>query len=197
MSRRERKEARKRRKAEKASKLAARLVGENVPSRPRVHALPPNEKRPKPGVRLAAIPPPKRPRVVADGGRFQTPMTWCARKADLEGSWSWGEQRQWTEAEWESEIFPGLNSHEGALWREIQGQTSGEGHYMHHDHDVAELCNEAMDRWLALELEEFDTVFRFRFGNTKRAWGIELQGHFYLVWWERYHRIYPTQQKHT
>ena len=50
----------------------------------------------------------------------------------------------------------------------------------------------AQRRWRDLEYEEFDVLFRFRLGNLKRAWGIVVQSHFFMVWWDRTHSIYPT-----
>ncbi len=64
---------------------------------------------------------------------------------------------------------------------------------MHHEQLVGTLVDEAQSRWLELGLEEFDTAFRFRLGNTKRFWGFIVEGHFFGVWWERCHRLYPTK----
>lgn len=61
---------------------------------------------------------------------------------------------------------------------------------MHHSHDICDIDEGAIERWVELGFEEFDTIFRFRLGNKKRAWGIELQGHFFMIWYERHHKIY-------
>jgi uncharacterized phage-associated protein len=58
--------------------------------------------------------------------------------------------------------------------------------------ELITLVKEAQNRWIEIGLEEYDTAFRFRFANTVRAWGVRLEGHFYLVWWERHHKIYPV-----
>jgi len=64
---------------------------------------------------------------------------------------------------------------------------------MHHGHEVSDLVSEAQKRWIALDLEQFDSVFRFRLGGTKRVWGYIVQAHFHIVWWDRLHSIYPSE----
>jgi hypothetical protein len=82
-------------------------------------------------------------------------------------------------------------------WSEIARLETGEGkkrkrRKRHHPQDVASITPEARARWAALELDQFDTAYRFRLGGTKRAWGFQHGSHFYLVWYERLHKIYPT-----
>ncbi|MNN86263.1 hypothetical protein D3C81_2036640 [compost metagenome] len=83
-----------------------------------------------------------------------------------------------------------MNALEQLPWEEIQKQTSDTSHLLHHDHQIVDLCDDAQLRWLELGYEQFDVIFRFRLGNTKRAWGLVVQAHFYLIWWERYHKIF-------
>jgi hypothetical protein len=126
-------------------------------------------------------------------------LTWCDTQSDLEGEWSWREKRQWTDAEWETQILPSFNSLEKSTWAEIlfvqkTGAKRGRRANKHHAQELTTLVKEAQDRWIEIGLEEYGTAFRFRFGGTVRAWGVKLQGHFYLVWWERHHSIYPVAQ---
>jgi hypothetical protein len=127
-------------------------------------------------------------------------LTWCKTKADRAGAWSWKEQRAWTEKEWETQILPNFKDLEKLAWSEIlfEQKTSAKGQKRvpkHHKQEISSLVKEAQDRWIEIGLEQYDTVFRFRFGGTTRAWGVKLQGHFYLIWWERYHNIYPTKKR--
>ena len=126
-------------------------------------------------------------------------LTWCTTMSDLEGEWSWQEQRCWTEEEWQTQILSNFSFLEKSTWSEIlfEQKTPAKGGKSvpkHHNQELTTLVQEAQDRWIEIGLEEYDTAFRFRFANTIRAWGIKLQGHFYLVWWERYHKIYPVFQ---
>lgn len=176
---------------EKSVKLSSSFVDQITSDEPRIQSLPDDEKRPKTQAKFGRHPVPKQVKSIENGSRFGYQMTWCARHADCNGSWGWGENRKWSDEEWSQSISQGLNSIEKLDWKEIQCMNSGTGHAMHHDQDVSSLCDEAVERWIELGFEQFDTTFRFRLGSTKRVWGIELQGHFYLIWYERYHKIYP------
>lgn len=127
------------------------------------------------------------------GSRFPHMVTWCRSVSDIEGQWTWGEPRMWLDDEWHNEIHPKFMEFSKLTWAEVDHCSSDSGHKMHHSHDLDELTEEAQERWFDLELGEFaDSVFRFRLEGTKRAWGYILQTHFHLVWWERYHKIYPV-----
>jgi hypothetical protein len=187
-----RKAAKAEKKAAKSIRLQAGFIQENPLKEPKIEALPDIEKLPKSEVAISTLQTPKQIRINENGSRFGLEMTWCARKGDSDGAWSWGEPRAWEDIEWKETILAGLNNLEGLDWQEIQNQSSDSGHLMHHNHDIDDIANEAIERWLELGLEEFDVVFRFRLGNTKRAWGIVLSGHFYMIWWERNHKIYDV-----
>lgn len=136
----------------------------------------------------------KTPKTDMDGSRFGSRVTWCITKADREDNWSWSEPRQWSDEEWDNTIYPPLHQFEQLTWQEIDQFSSDTGHKMHHGHEVGDLINEAQDRWRQINLEEYDSVFRFRLGGQKRrAWGFIVQSHFYFIWWDREHKIYPTE----
>ncbi len=134
----------------------------------------------------------KKPIAIKDGSRFGSIVTWCCTNADLKDSWSWGEERQWTADEWERTILPTFQEFAKITWGEISQASSESGHRMHHDHSITDIITEAQERWIYLDLEQYDTLFRFRLGGTKRAWGYIVQAHFFLVWWDRTHNIYPV-----
>lgn len=194
-----RKEIRQQRKLEKESKKAEKIAKykqsllKDVPSQtPKFKVLPDTEKEPKVHNGIIPLSDVKQPKKGTACSRFSLNMSWCANYADVADSWSWGESRNWHESEWTDEILPGLNHMAQLLWREIDQMSSDTGHKMHHGHEIADLCQEAQDRWCHNNLEQFGEVFRFRLGNKKRAWGIIIHAHFHLVWYERYHNIYPT-----
>lgn len=126
--------------------------------------------------------------------RFFQFVEWCTTKADRNGSWSWSENRDWSEDEWVGEIHPKFVDFSRLTWQEIDSFSSESGHKMHHGHELDDLHEEAQERWLLeLELDQFsDDIFRFRLGGTRRAWGYILQSHFFLVWYERKHMIYEV-----
>jgi hypothetical protein len=127
-----------------------------------------------------------------DGSRFALRMTYCATRMDT-GEWSWAEQRGWTGPEWTGQVQPAMAHLSQLTWGEIDGLNSGTGHKMHHGHDISDLIEEAQDRWIALDLEQFDTVFRFRIGGQRqRVWGYVVQAHFHTVWADREHSLFPV-----
>jgi hypothetical protein len=167
----------------------------STPDEPKIAHLPADER-----MRLAIqIDPallaiPRQPRATETGSTLHFGVSWCVRHRDVEGSWSWNDQRAWSNEEWDSTIHPALDSLGRLTWGEVRKQVSGSGHLMHHEHELNSVCAEAQARWLDLELEQFDTLFRFRLGGKRRFWGFVLQGHFFGVWWDREHGIYPTEK---
>ncbi|MCL2913027.1 hypothetical protein L2725_04405 [Shewanella corallii] len=128
---------------------------------------------------------------------YGSQMTWCTKLSDLEGDWEWGEPRQWSEDEWEDEILRELGALSKLTWSEIAKMETGEGkrkkrRKRHHPQPISSIIPEAQERWKELDLEQFDTSYRFRLGGAKRAWGFQCGAHFYLVWYERNHQIYPV-----
>lgn len=192
LEREARKDARKKKRQEKSVKFRADFIENNPEQIPKIQFLPDLDKYPKLDANISELETPKQPIINQSGSRFGLKMTWCARAADKYDQWSWGEDRGWASDEWNNEIAKCLDSLEGHDWKEIQAMTSDTMHLMHHDHDISDLCDEAVERWIERDLEQFDTLFRFRLGNKKRAWGIELQGHFYMIWYERNHQIYSV-----
>jgi hypothetical protein len=195
----DRKARRESRKAEKLAKLERRkeqaLTESNKIPRTSLTILPELQKLPRTDTSLVLLTKEQKISLASKGSRFSLQMTWCARCGDVEGDWSWNEPRQWDETEWLYDIKAALDCLEGSTWAEIDAFSSDSGHKMHHGHELNDLRREARRRWKKLGYEEFGSVFRFSTGNTQRAWGVILQGHFYLVWFEREHKIYPVSTR--
>ena len=175
---------------------AALLAKVDADRHPRQIAVPPTGDAPRlaPHLARAAEEAAKAPKATKDGSRFGSRVTWCITKADRHDNWSWGEARAWTHDEWNNVIRPPFQQFEQLTWQEIDQFSSDTGHKMHHGHEVGDLVDEAQARWRQLDLEQYDSVFRFRLGGQKcRAWGFIAQAHFHLVWWDREHSIYPTE----
>ena len=139
----------------------------------------------------------KTPRKKDEEGFYGCEMSWCHSNADTAGQWSWNEQRIWSEDEWANDIAGNLDTLEGETWSYIMNnfkvRTKTEKEVpKHHHQEVSTLSREAKRRWIEHGLEHYDTAFRFRCSGKKRIWGVRLQGHFYLVWYERKHKIYPV-----
>ncbi len=186
-------EARKAKKLERLEKRKQQLVADESKKVPDAFlVLPDHEKLPRTDSSIQIHSKVEKISKASQGSRFNLRMTWCGRCGDLEGVWSWKEEREWTDTEWVEEIKATLDLLEGQTWADIDKYSSDTGHKMHHGHELGDLCREARRRWKKLGYEEFDSVFRFRTGNTRRAWGVIISGHFYLVWFERNHMIYKV-----
>lgn len=198
VSRREARELRKALKSERFEQERVRRFADADPERePRVASSVRAKFEPRLAPHLERL---KLSEVVVPQGasgntsRFGARVSWCETKSDRDGEWGWGESRQWSPDEWEKIIGPGKKNMCALTWAEVDKLTSDTGHKMHHSHEIGDLASEARERWLDRGLEEFgDAVFRFRLGGQRcRAWGYVVQAHFYMVWWEREHNIYPV-----
>lgn len=174
---------------EAAKKAAiAKVLGEKTPSYAPNLVLKDQLPRTAPGA-LGNVT--TEPRV---GSTLDQQVQWEYSVADKADKWSWGENREWSEAEWEGIIKPGFQEFCRYTWKEISTQ-SANGHRRHHDHEVSDLTKEAQERWRFLKLEHHDTAFRFRLGGQQtRAWGYVLEAKFFLIWYERNHKIYVTNK---
>jgi hypothetical protein len=155
-----------------------------LPRGPKVAVSPSTEKTAKTGVD-------------PESGLFALQLTWCSTQSDIKDKWSWGETRAWTEQEFSNDIKANFSEMQKLTWGMLLNEQKvavkgGKQVPKHHYQDIQTLPKEARDRWTELDLEQHETAFRFRFGNLKRAWGIRINAHFYLVWWERQHKIYPV-----
>lgn len=124
-------------------------------------------------------------------------MEWSHLEADIDGSWSWGQPRLWDESDWDNTIHPNLSEFQKLTWADIYEQkTVGRRNKIkkkHHDMNVCDICPEACKRWNEdLELDEYEKVFRFRLGNLPRLWGYRIFTKFIIVWWDKYHKICPS-----
>ncbi len=140
----------------------------------------------------------KTPRTIPLHNYKEYQLTWCTSQADLLGRWKWGEYRQWTALEYDQIIHPHMDSQTSSCWNEIETRTySGKNKVrklLNKYQQVDSLCKEAQKRWLELDdLAQFEELFRFRIGTDRRIWGIRIDAHFFLVWYERNHRICPVK----
>lgn len=161
--------ARKNLKALQAQEKSARLVQAYV------------EEKPEGEVRLGANP----------DSIFGMPVVIECQSPDVDGSWSWGVQRQWCSKEWAEKIEPRFAEWSGLTWAEIDGFSSDTGHKMHHNTGCDDICEEAQDRMIELD-RFYDVLFRFRAGNLERVWGNRQINVFHVLWYDPTHRIYPT-----
>lgn len=132
-------------------------------------------------VKAAAPPPP------IDDERFQ----WSGESIDHEyvGSWSWD-----LDPKEVADLLTLLSTLAGHTWREVKAMTTN-GHHLHHSQPTAGLCAEAQSRLDALQRGDEEEMFRLRHGNRLRIWGVVDRAVFRIIWYDREHKVYPTEPK--
>ena len=138
------------------------------------------------------------PRIGVDPGSIMDClMEWSSSEADIIGAWSWGQPRKWDEDDWDNLIYPNLCEFQKLKWSEIYAQrTVGKKnkiHKKHHEMHVCDIDKEACERWNELGLDEYETMFRFRLGNKPRLWGYRIYIKYFLIWWDKFHKICPNE----
>lgn len=121
---------------------------------------------------------------------------WSDNHSDTKGYWSWQEPRQWNANEYTNKIKPHMDLHKNDSWNEVENKRyNGKEKFrklLNKYQHLESICREAQKRWLSLGLlSQFEVLFRMRLGTDRRIWGIRIQHHFYLVWYERNHKICP------
>ena len=134
-------------------------------------------------------------KVLEEGTHSNAPFSWTAQRVDEghRGSWDWD-----LSAAESKKILQFLEDMSRLTWGEIdQHRTGGNSrHKKHHSQEVKSLCREAQRRFpecFSKDEEIPDQVYRFRFGGTERLWGIRVQGRFEMIWFDRNHKVYPTE----
>ena len=126
-------------------------------------------------------------------------FSWCVSEADLEGVWSWGEVRKWEEEEYLNTIEPHFQALDNNSWQEVETQTyngaSNQRKNLNKYQRLNSICEEAQQRWQDIEIiSQFEVLFRLRLGTSRRIWGVRVQHHFFIVWYERHHKICPIER---
>lgn len=119
-------------------------------------------------------------------------MTWTEANADRVGSWSWGQDRDWAQPDWDGIIHPKLAEWTKLMWKEIDTFSTPTRHKSHHTMPCEELCEESQLRLMDLG-HSGETIFRFRLGSSRRLWGFRVVSEFQILWYDPLHQIYPTE----
>lgn len=85
-------------------------------------------------------------------------------------------------------VMDTLRSYESMTWNEVLQ----DGQYNHFV-DKKDLEQFAQDRLTDLQMDDFDSIFRFRINGAQRLWGIKEIDIFYPIWWDPHHKICPSR----
>ncbi len=93
-----------------------------------------------------------------------------------------------------------MNTVGQSTWREIRQMRAGGKKRWRRYHRQAfdAVCPDAQRRIAQLgHDEQFEELWRFRIDQKKRLWGYEVDGVFYLLWWDKDHKVCPTEPGNT
>jgi hypothetical protein len=144
-------------------------------------------KRPKVARTLVPTPGEKRPRRTLAVGHGADQVAWRFGFIDHGGRWDWTSM----DTAKSKEIMGKMGEWEKKTWNEIFSADRAN----QHDVEVGDLIKDAQDRLTDLKLDDFDSLFRFRFSGKERLWGVKLENIFYIVWWDPNHEICPSAKR--
>jgi hypothetical protein len=108
-----------------------------------------------------------------------------------QGDWGW----HLLDAEASKRLMTFILDVSRLTWAEVRGRTGAgntKKHRIHHDHAISNLCSTAQTLLLGQRYVELGgEVFSFHVDALERLWGFELNGVFYVVWWDPKHLVYP------
>ncbi len=112
---------------------------------------------------------------------------WHIGKIDLSGPFGWKEIGKDIFLE---KIYPKFKYFESMNWHEILNRNN-------HEVGVDRISKGARKRLEELRLDDIDYLVSLRFTGTQRVWGIRRSNIFQILWWDPFHKVYPTNKKHT
>lgn len=125
----------------------------------------------------------KRARLIAPRATiYSLQPAWRVRMMDLDGEWGWGK----CSADQIREIQGKLAAFEGLTWGEIERRKSC------HSTSPERIIRAARNRLVELGLDDLDKLYQLRFGSTERVWGVRVEHHLMLLWWDPKHAVWPT-----
>lgn len=90
------------------------------------------------------------------------------------------------------EFLGKLKSFESMKWKEL---LTGGQHCKRYE--VDKMPAPSRKRLIELQLDDLDTLVRFRCSGPERLYGF-LRGHvFHVLWWDPEHRVWPSMKKNT
>ena len=60
-----------------------------------------------------------------------------------------------------------------------------------------QLCKDARDRLVEIDLDDLDELMSFRLTGTGRVWCRMINSTMLVLWWDPEHRVCPSLKKHT
>ena len=119
---------------------------------------------------------------------------WEASTIDYEyaGSWDWK-----IEPKEAKDLLELLGSLQESTWKQVKDlrfNSKNKSRQLHHSEKVTVICKEAQERLDQIGLGDQEELYRLRHGNTVRVWGYRNGTIFYILWYDRNHKVYPQEK---
>jgi hypothetical protein len=129
--------------------------------------------------------------------RFPHMMLYEKDLEDRNGSWSWGSERDWHPTPGNAAIYGYLDAYKNKTWAEIDAEMVGKKNaskkndQRNKSYPLSAICSEAFERIVHLELDDQETIFRFRMSGEERLYGFIFGITFKTVWYDELHLVCP------
>ncbi len=114
-------------------------------------------------------------------------------QAKVEWCFSMFDHYEWHDSRYNDDCFLDIAKHlrdyQGLTWADVKRK----------DHPVARnrIIGEAQQRLEYLNQEDVDALWRLKFTNRQRLWGIRDTKIFRVLWWDPQHKVCPSVKKRT
>jgi hypothetical protein len=121
------------------------------------------------------------------------PFAWSVAEIDHEyrGAWDWDLAPKETR-----DLLDLLNQYGNMTWGEVKGLLTNSknkpSRKLNHAQAVETLTPEARDRLKVIGREDQEQLFRLRRSNLIRIWGALDRGVFVILWFDREHAVYRS-----
>lgn len=147
-------------------------------------------------VSIEVAAPSKTPVTTEGAGNFNKLVEFSSSNEDRKGQWSWGVDRNWHPNPGDEHVEAFVASyHQVKTWRDVMEEKSyGKNGVKkkHVSYPVSSITKEARDRLKAIEMDDYEEIFRFRMTNLERLYGFVVGATFITVWFDPTHKVYPV-----
>lgn len=120
-----------------------------------------------------------------DDTNHLTPV-WSIAAFDLVGPWGKTRISEEEDHLW-GQLYTKLKDYETMTWKEILSNRD-----YNHFVEVGRLDKPARSRLEVLNLDDIESLFRFRLSGKSRVWGIREGRVFKILWWDPEHEVCPS-----
>ena len=148
------------------------------------------KKKPKFGGRVTP-----RTKKLGRPGREQEALVKSAESSPVEWCFARFDKRSWFDDSYKPRPFNEVAGQLKSYWTKTWRQLRTENPHYNHPIPQEQLILEAQKRLVSLKYDDFDEIWRLRFGGCGRLWGLKSARTFFVLWWDPQHRIYASKKR--